>query len=86
MCLSATGDSLVYHTGQYFSTVDRDNDNYNASCAQLYSGGGWWYNYCYKANLNGQYGNDMNGDGIVWITWHADSQSLPFAEMKIKPM
>ncbi|KAI8514809.1 transmembrane receptor protein tyrosine kinase signaling pathway [Branchiostoma belcheri] len=55
-----------------FSTKDRDNDNSmnNKHCAQIYKGG-WWYNDCYNANLNGRY--YFNGrysgnvqDGIEW--------------------
>lgn len=37
-----------------FSTYDRDNDLYPTSCAQTYRGG-WWYNQCHVANVNGLY-------------------------------
>ncbi|XP_060553713.1 fibrinogen-like protein A [Ruditapes philippinarum] len=43
-----------YHNGQAFSTYDHDVDKYGASCAVKFQGG-WWYNSCYYANLNGPY-------------------------------
>lgn len=37
-----------------FSTVDKDNDQYNdGSCARVLRGG-WWYNKCSTSNLNGE--------------------------------
>ena len=56
-------DPLAYHNGQYFSTYDRDNDNSSSNCAYM-SQGGWWYNDCYSANLNGRH--EMSGLPGVW--------------------
>ena len=46
-------DSLQRHNNMMFSTKDRDNDIYaQGQCAVLYKGG-WWYDRCHEANLNG---------------------------------
>ncbi|XP_053387308.1 neurogenic locus notch homolog protein 2-like [Mercenaria mercenaria] len=39
-----------YHRGNAFITYDHDRNN----CA-VYNHGGWWYNNCHHANLNGRY-------------------------------
>ena len=36
-----------------FTTYDRDNDHVSGSCA-LWNGGGFWYNYCSFASVNGR--------------------------------
>ena len=41
-------DFMAFHNRQQFNTYDKDNDN----CAFV-DQGGWWYNDCYTANLNG---------------------------------
>ncbi|XP_062571324.1 ryncolin-4-like, partial [Saccostrea cucullata] len=48
-----TADSSFRLPGMYFTTYDRDNDrssDYN--CAIRFKGG-WWFNRCYNAFLNG---------------------------------
>lgn len=80
-------DSLSYHNGQMFSTMNRDNDQSgNYSCAQN-SKGGWWYNNCHYANLNGLYlsaTNKSHAIGITWFTWKGHDSSLKKTEMKIR--
>ncbi|XP_062579574.1 fibroleukin-like, partial [Saccostrea cucullata] len=49
-----TGSSYLNLSGMSFSTPDRDNDGYPYNCAVSYGrGGGWWYNNCHSAYLNG---------------------------------
>ncbi|XP_062568836.1 ficolin-1-like [Saccostrea cucullata] len=51
-----TGKSWADLSGMYFSTPDRDNDNNTVNCAALSDRrGGWWFNTCHLAFLNGQW-------------------------------
>ncbi|XP_061098640.1 angiopoietin-related protein 7-like [Conger conger] len=79
-----------YHNKQDFSTSDMGN-----ICAQI-SHGGWWYNQCFFANLNGVYykggrysprgQSPLGPDGIVWYTWKdSDYYSLKKVSMMIRP-
>lgn len=67
------GDALApTHSGMKFSTFDRDQDQWEENCAEVYRSG-WWFNHCLAANLNGIYykdGDDSRGaeEGIVWQT------------------
>ncbi|XP_062598973.1 fibroleukin-like [Saccostrea cucullata] len=48
-----TGPSWADLTGMYFSTPDRDNDGWpSGNCAATWRGG-WWFNSCRRAFLNG---------------------------------
>ena len=42
-------DAMAYHNQQQFTTYDNDNAH---NCGYRYKGG-WWYNECYRSNLNG---------------------------------
>ncbi|XP_078699408.1 techylectin-5A-like [Branchiostoma floridae x Branchiostoma belcheri] len=66
-------DAMAIHNNTAFSTLDRDNDNYFKHCVNLYKGG-WWYNKCFNANLNGVYHNtemspksETLATGILWL-------------------
>lgn len=79
------GDSMPTHNGMKFSTKDHDNDiSSSSSCAQDYKGA-WWYSKCHNANLNGQYGNNNEGEGINWAKWKGIRYSLTSTSMKVKP-
>ncbi|XP_061524733.1 LOW QUALITY PROTEIN: fibrinogen alpha chain [Phycodurus eques] len=64
--------SSVSHNGMKFSSWDRDNDTGVGNCAATH-GGGWWYNNCQSANLNG-------GDGAVWA-----GRRLKSVQMFVRP-
>ncbi|XP_052800828.1 angiopoietin-1-like [Mya arenaria] len=86
--LDYDGDDTWIHNGQEFSTRDKDNDKASGSCANIYEGG-WWFNECFGAFLNGKYfinGQRQGRDRWQGILWHPFSikSSLKFAEMKIR--
>lgn len=81
------GDSFAYHRGAPFSTKDQDNDQDDRHCAVTFKGG-WWYNTCRLANLNGLYHHGTHksyADGINWRHWKGDHYSAKRSEMKIRP-
>ena len=81
--IGTAGDSLRYHNLRKFSTKDNDNDSSFLHCA-VSSTGAWWYNSCLHSNLNGVYGDNTAGKGIIWNAWKGTSYSLAFAEMKLR--
>ncbi|KAL7845148.1 hypothetical protein AOLI_G00233400 [Acnodon oligacanthus] len=83
------GDSLAYHSGQKFSTFDKDQDSTSANCAKSHLGA-FWYNACHHANPNGIYlwGKDgtLNAIGDVWYHWKTNDYGLKSITMKIRPV
>ena len=52
---SGLADQLKYHSGMYFTTRDKDNDQNNSeNCSQKFGsdGSGWWFKSCYGTQLN----------------------------------
>ncbi|XP_010218909.1 PREDICTED: fibrinogen alpha chain [Tinamus guttatus] len=89
------GTQYTSHAQMRFSTFDRDQDRWEESCAEVY-GGGWWYNSCQAANLNGIYYLGGHYDprynapyeienGVVWMPFRASDYSLKVVRMKIRP-
>ncbi|XP_061190468.1 fibrinogen beta chain-like [Saccostrea echinata] len=50
-----TRNAKTVLSGMYFSTPDRDNDGWSDRSCAAYSNkrGGWWFNACHHAYLNG---------------------------------
>jgi len=81
-------DSMGYHSGQKFSTFDKDQDNYKGNCASKYYGA-FWYNDCHRANPNGIYlwGKTSHfATGVVYWTFRQHHYSLKTIAMKIRPV
>ncbi|XP_005188406.1 ficolin-1-B [Musca domestica] len=83
------GDSLGYHKGAQFSTLDRDNDAHaSLHCAEKF-GGGWWYQACHESNLNGHYVKSDHersfASGIHWKTFRPNWYSLKFSQIMVRP-
>ncbi|XP_036621467.1 fibrinogen alpha chain-like [Trichosurus vulpecula] len=90
------GTEYTSHANMKFSTFDQDNDQWEENCAEMY-GGGWWYNNCQGANLNGIYYPGGSYDprdnspyeienGVVWIPFRGSDYSLRTVRMKIRPL
>ncbi|XP_044193612.1 microfibril-associated glycoprotein 4-like [Thunnus albacares] len=84
------GDSLSYHSGQKFTTFDKDQDNWaDGNCARDRLGA-FWYNDCHDANPNGVYrwgaDNILIQLGVEWESWKGANYSLKTISMKIRPV
>jgi len=55
---NAGNDAFGYHNGRMFSTYDRDNDRWSRENCAARSGGGFWYNGCYRCGVNAVRNND----------------------------
>ncbi|XP_069799648.1 ficolin-1-like [Dendropsophus ebraccatus] len=75
------GNSMEVHANMPFSTKDKDSSQ---KCATNYKGG-WWYESCHSANLNGLY-HTSTAHGIIWRTGKGYNYSYKFSEMKIRPV
>ncbi|KAM8838112.1 angiopoietin-related protein 3-like isoform 1-T1 [Synchiropus picturatus] len=82
-------DPLSNLTGMMFSTKDRDNDkSQDSSCAQIHTGG-WWFNSCADAHLNGRYfhfrsvGRSVRRRGISLKVGRKSTHSFRFSQMSL---
>ena len=80
------GDSLRIDNGMAFSTVDNDNDLWVGDCSKTRGGGGWWYNGCSLANLNGRnFGKPTESyEGILWYFYANDKRSFKSSKMMLR--
>jgi ficolin len=60
---------MAEHNGMQFSTIDVENHmTSSVNCADKMNGG-WWYNACFRVNLNGLYEASVMVGGIYWQRW-----------------
>nr|XP_004226298.2 ficolin-1-like [Ciona intestinalis] len=86
------GDSLSRddegHDNMAFSTIDRDNDRNNkGNCASNQNGpsGGWWFNNCFRAQLNALWGSSQGPwHNIVWRSWLGENVAIKSTMMKLR--
>jgi len=79
-------DSLAYHNGQMFTTIDRDNDGSSNNCAMNHKGG-FWYTSCVKANPTGLYfprADTFSSQGLLWTTCYGVRYSARVYILKFK--
>ena len=69
-----------------FSALDRDRDSWKGDCSGSRGSGGWWFNGCGLANLNGlNLGQQGAGyDGILWYLYAMDNRSFKSTTMMIR--
>ncbi|XP_049548170.1 angiopoietin-related protein 1-like [Anopheles darlingi] len=80
------GDSMTgTNKRMKFSTKDRENDVTVSDCARSFQGG-WWYNGCTYANLNGLYMNVVNYKSMHWYSFKNDYHGLSFSRMMIREL
>lgn len=79
------GDAMKTHNGMLFSAGIIDFDNWRTRCVDRFGGGGWWFNACHNANINGLYNDTTYGLGIVWSQWRGFEYSMKSVSMKIRP-
>ena len=80
------GDSLRIDNGMAFSTIDSDKDLWVGDCSKTRGGGGWWYNGCSLANLNGRnFGKPTESyEGILWYFYANDKRSFKSSKMMLR--
>ena len=80
------GDLMRIDNGMAFSARDSDRDEWEGDCSEARGGGGWWYNGCGLANLNGlNLGAGKNSyEGILWYLYAKDNRSFKSTRMMIR--
>jgi len=80
------GDPMRIDNGMAFSARDNDKDLWIGDCSKTRGYGGWWYNGCGLANLNGMNlgSNQKSYDGILWYFYGNDNRCFKASQMKLR--
>ena len=81
-------DAMAYSNNQQFSTYDRDNDNWSGGNCAILCQGGWWYNSCYRSNLNGPHTVPSNPavhqQSAQLQLWQSSDVQYPLSSVEMK--
>uniref|UniRef100_A0A1I8JGV8 Fibrinogen C-terminal domain-containing protein n=1 Tax=Macrostomum lignano TaxID=282301 RepID=A0A1I8JGV8_9PLAT len=82
---SVSWDALQLSKGMRFSTMDWDNDVWDAqSCSNTLGNAGWWFHYCRHFNPNGLYPSQEKVDIIGNMVWYISySKKLSLREVRL---
>ncbi|XP_065940717.1 fibrinogen-like protein A isoform X1 [Magallana gigas] len=78
-----TGFSYSNLNGMSFSTVDRDNDQLKGGHCAVKWNGGWWFNRCYSAFLNGPWPPEFSPH--CWYLTIPSFSNIAEVRLMIKP-
>jgi len=80
------GNALRIDNGMAFSARDSDRDQWEGDCSMTRGGGGWWYNGCGLANLNGRNlgAGENSYNGILWFFFANDNRTFKSSKMMLK--
>ncbi|PAA52284.1 hypothetical protein BOX15_Mlig011340g2, partial [Macrostomum lignano] len=79
---SVSFDALDHHKVMRFSTMDRDNDIWDASCSNSFGKGGWWFKSYPHFNPNGIFPSKEPRD-ISYMTWYTGTGYLTLREVRL---
>ncbi|PAA60373.1 hypothetical protein BOX15_Mlig009582g2, partial [Macrostomum lignano] len=79
---SVSWNALELSKDMRFSTMDRDNDIWGASCSSRYGKGGWWFKDCHQCNPSGRFPRRETPDSR-YMVWYSGSFWLSLREMRL---